>query len=228
MKKYLKRIILAFVFTILFLCACNNNIQKNEKYVGKWIAVAGQISDMALSGDELENNYIELKKNGNVNIFFQGEKYKGKWQNNEKSLIIKVKKEEFICKTEKDYFVFEKALNTDYDITYAKEGTDAASPEKYIPQNAKEMLGKWHSVSMCDILGKKSSEEKSLSLDFSPYYTVDIFLDGEKYKTQKWYLSENYGGLKNSDYDITWEKTTEGIDVCVLINGEYYIFKCVK
>ena len=226
----MKRIIvfLILLLNLLLFCSCDKNIRRDEKYIGKWIAVAGEISEMPLSGDEIEDFYIELKKGGKATVFFQERKYNGKWCNDETTLTLKIKKAEFNCKTGQNFFVFENVFNTDFSITYAKEGTTAASPEQYIPKNAKKMIGKWYSVSMSDILGEKPSEEKSLVMDFSPYYTVDIFLNGEKYKTQRWYLSENFGGLKDSDYDISWEKGADSIDVCVLIDGEYYIFKCVK
>lgn len=227
----MKRIICIFAIFIVFLCtSCRGNTNCNENISGEWVAVCGEYENMPLSGDEIKNYTIELKKSGKVTVCCNDEKYKGKWGNDDERLTIKLKNKQLNAKIENNILIFEDFLKKDFKLTFVLKGTKECNPELYMSDEAKKMLGSWKTTKMYDVMGNEIPAEKkqNLKLTFYSDYTVDICFENQNYKKQNWYVSKKYGGLKNSDYDISWEFCDDELDVIVLVNGEYIIFKCEK
>ena len=107
------------------------------------------------------------------------------------------------------------------DITFAKEGTDAAKPENFLPEEEKALLGDWVGASVTDVMGDDASSKVSpsaITATLNPDHSSIISFDGTEIATPQWsYISETvlfegdvadgaslYGEYKDDQFIITY------------------------
>lgn len=224
----MKKTIAILLFLLCLLSSCSLKENNNDNFLGKWIAVCGELEKMPLSGDEIENYFFTLKRNGRVTLNCGENKYRGKWKCENENFTLIFNKKIYNGTYKNNTINIKNLFGENSNLTFARFQTKECDPMLYMSNEAKNMLGNWKSTAVYDVLGNETKENYNIELDFSSDYTVEITLNGKKYRKQKWYVSQNFGGLKNGDYDISWECFENKIDVIALINGEYYVFKCEK
>ena len=214
---------------VLSLAACGGG-RADDVYVGKWISVSGTAMGITLTGESVEGFGLELKAGGKGSMTIEGEETNVKWTNDDVNLTVKVQGEELIGKIGTDTLTFENLLNTGMDLTFAKEGTDAAKLENVLPENEKALLGTWTSYAVTDVLGDDASGEvaaDALTMTFNADHTCDIEFQGESITGQTWSMLDAWGFLEDSEYDFSWD--VEGEELKVTYNGEeYWVFSCTK
>ncbi|WP_297916413.1 hypothetical protein, partial [uncultured Campylobacter sp.] len=106
------------------------------------------------------------------------------------------------------------------DLTFAKEGTDAAKPENYLPKEEKALIGDWVSVSVTDVLGNDASEEvdpTALSATFDGEHSATISFMGEDIGSFEWsVLSESI--IFTGDFDGDLVMSGDYKDGVLLLN----------
>lgn len=227
----MKKIIVFFLaLSCVFLASCGKNTNRSEKYAGEWIAVCGEYEKMPLGGNEIENIKLKLHENGRGSVFYNDKKYTGRWKNSENSLNFNLKNKSLTAEIQGNTLTFKSFFEKDFKLVFALTGTKECNPELYMTNEAKDMLGSWETKKIFDIMGNEIPSEKkqNITLTFHSDYTVDVFSDNKSFKKQNWYVSGNFGGLKNGDYDISWELNGEKLDAVILVNGEYLVFHCEK
>ena len=228
----MKKIVSLFltITMVLSLVACGGGGRADDAYVGKWISVAGTAMGFTLTGEDIEGFDLDLEAGGKGTMSVDGEAAKIKWTNDDTTLTLSVSGEEFVGNIGKDTLVFVNLMNLGMDLTFAKEGTDAAKPENFLPENEKKLLGSWTSYKVTDVLGDDVSGEvaaDALKMTFNSDHTVDIEFGGEAISAQKWSMLDDWGSLDDSDYDFSWSVVGEEIEVTY--NGDdYWIFTCAK
>ena len=227
MKKLLS-IILAGIM-LLSLVACGGG-RADEAYVGNWISVSGTAMGFTMTGEDIEGFGLVLESGGKGTMRIEGDEAGIKWTNDDTNLTVTVQGEELVGTIGTDTLTFVNLLNTGMDLTFAKEGTDAAKPENFLPENEKKIIGSWSSYKVTDVLGDDVSGEiaaDALKLTFKGDKTVDIEFNGESIVGEKWSMLDTWGSLDESDYDFSWDNAGEELEVTY--NGdEYWIFTCKK
>ena len=213
MKKIIS--ILIVMMLSLSIIACGGSGRADDALSGKYIAVTGTSSGTTLSGSEMEGFTLELKSKGKATITIDNETINGKWVNDDDTVTITVEKTDIVGELGEDTIIFKDFLKEEVgvslDITFAKEGTDAAKPENFLPEEEKALLGDWVGASVTDVMGDDASSEVSPS-------AIIISFDGTEIATPQWsYISETvlfegdvadgaslYGEYKDDQFIITY------------------------
>lgn len=231
MKKLFRLSMFAgLMLSICMLTACGGG-NADSAYVGKWVSVAGEAMGVTLTGDDISGFAFDLQDGGKAVFTVEGESENVKWKTEGNVITITENGIEMTGTLENDTMVFENKLDMGVDLTFAKEGTDAAKPENYLPEAEKNMIGTWQSENVTDVLGDPVDTYASdaLKLEFSGDHTMNITLDGETVSGKKWsLLGDDWGNVDDESVNMNWDINEEGIDVNYTIDGEYYVFHCVK
>lgn len=229
MKKIISIIIA--VCLMFALTACGGGGNADDKYVGNWISVAGETMGYVLTGEDISGFALNLESGGKGTIDIEGESEKLKWSNDDTTLTVTVEGEEMVATVGEDTLVFDDMLGLGMKVTFAKEGTEAANPENYIPETDKAMLGTWKSYKVTDVLGDDASAEidpDALTMTFKGDYTVDIEYNGETITGEVWSMLDTWGSLDDSEYDFSWDIVEDEIHVTYSNDEDYFIFICSK
>ncbi len=229
-KKILSLLMTFILVFSLAACGGGSSVRADEKLVGKYIAVVGEALGISMSGDELGEFSVDLQSSGKGTMTIDGSTENIKWKNDDSTLTLTVEKTDITGTLGTDTFKFEDMLGMGVNITFAKEGTDAADPENYLPEEDKFMLGNWQSTGVTDIIGDPvDMDPYSLFMTFAGDKTVDVKFQGKDLGTFKWSLLGDWGSLDDDGApDITWDVKDDGIEVSYVIDDEYYIFDCPK
>lgn len=224
--------LMSFVLVISMLTACGGSTGRaDEQYVGKWVSVAGEAFGVTLSGEDIAGFGFDLKSNGKATMTVEGESQGVKWANDDTNITIKAGSTEMIGTIGEDTIIFDDMLGTGMKLTFAKEGSEAAKSENYLPEADKKMLGTWQSKTVTDVLGDPVDgvPEDALKMVFSPDYTVQVTLMGEEFGPLAWSLfGDDWGSIDEDDIDLNWDITDEGIQVNYSTDEDYYVFHCTK
>lgn len=223
MKKIIS--ILIVMMLSLSIIACGGSGRADDALSGKYIAVTGTSFGTTLSGSEMEGFTLELKSKGKATITIDDETINGKWVNDDDTVTITVEKTDIVGELGEDTIIFKDFLKEEVgvslDITFAKEGTDAAKPENFLPEEEKALLGDWVGASVTDVMGDDASSEVSpsaITSTLNPDHSSIISFDGTEIATPQWsYISETvlfegdvadgaslYGEYKDDQFIITY------------------------
>ena len=197
---------------------------------GKYIPVVGEMMGVALTGDELAGFGIELQGGGKAVMTVDGESHNVKWTKDDATVTLTVDGEEITGERGEDYFVVRDMLGLGMDLTFAKEGTPAADPVRYLPETEKFMLQDWQSVLVTDILGDPTDEmlPDALQMSFRSDHTMDAVVEGKEFKDLAWSNLSDYGSVDSEDIKLTWKVLDDGLEADYVKDGEYYTFFCPK
>ena len=163
----MKRVVSLVLALLLMvsLSACGSSGRADEALVGKYLAVTGTSMGMTLSGADMAGFTLELKSGGKVTMTIDDTSADGKWVNDDKTITLTIDNTDMVGKLDKDTITFESILKelvgTSMDLKFAKEGTDAAKPENFLPEEERALLGDWVGTSVADALDKDVSGEIS-------------------------------------------------------------------
>ena len=233
MKKFLS------VFITMILClsitACSGSSGKvDEALVGKYVCVTGTMLGVTMSGDEVSDFSLDLQSDGKATMEISGESHNLKWSSDDSTLTLKIDGEKITGELGEDTVTFKdflkEQLGTSMDLTFAKEGTDAAKPENYLPEEEKALIGDWVSVSVTDVLGNDASEEvdpTALAATFDGEHSATISFMGEDIGSFEWsVLSESI--IFTGDFDGDLVMSGDYKDGVLLLNysagDDYFIF----
>ena len=209
----------------------------DEDLSGKYICITGTALGITLSDDDVSRFSMELKDDGKVTMEIEGSFAEGTWVRNNSTITLHIEGSYVVGEIGKDTISFndflKEQVNASVDLTFAKEGTDAAKPENYLPKEEKALIGDWVSVSVTDVLGNDASEEvdpTALAATFDGDHSATISFMGKEIGSSKWSLFAesvlfddefNDGVSLNGDY-------TDGVFTLTYNNTStdaYYIFK---
>ncbi len=226
---------LIILMSFLLLCSggCGGSkVRADAELEGKYIPVTGSAYGVTLVGDEIGGFDIELQSGGKATMTIDGDSSKVKWENDDTSITITVEGEKLIGTRGQDSFTIEDLLGMGLDVVFAKEGTEAAIPDQYLPETDRFLLGKWQSTVVTDVLDYPvdTMADDALRMEFSGDYTVTVELEGVSYGPYKWSNLGDWGSLDDADdLDLSWDITGEGIKVNYSTDdGDYYVFTCSK
>lgn len=111
--------VIAFAFT-----GCG---EKPTGYEGKYVSVAGEMMGIELTGDDISGWAIELDNGGKGKMEIEGETGNIKWSVEGETITVNVEGEEMKGTIDGDKLVFDDILGSGMKLTFAKEGTEAAS-----------------------------------------------------------------------------------------------------
>lgn len=134
MKKKLRvltALLLVAALTLL-MSACGSKAQESP-YAGKYVPVAGEMLGVVLVGEELEagDMALTLESNGKGKASMDGATDSFKWSESDGKITIEISGETLVAEAGEDTLVFDNFMDMGIKMTFAKEGTDAANPEKY-------------------------------------------------------------------------------------------------
>lgn len=199
-------IILALVM-VISISACGSSGRADEALVGKYIAVTGTSMGMTLSGEDMAGFTLDLKSGGKVTMDVEGSSTNGKWVNDDTTITLTIENTEMVGKLGEDTIIFEGILKElvgiSMDLKFAKEGTDAAKPENFLPDEEKALLGDWVGTSVTDALDEDVSGEISpdaMRATLNADHTCTITYQGEEIAKPKW---SYYSGMVNFEGDVS-------------------------
>lgn len=232
----MKKMISAFITGMLCLAmtACGGSSGRaDEALTGKYIAVTGTAMGITLSGDDVAGFTIELKSGGKATLEVDGDSANGKWVNDDSTITLTVEKVDMVGTLGEDTITFENFLQemigTSMELKFAKEGTDAAKPENFLPEEEKALLGDWAGISVTDIMDEDASAEISpdaLQATLNADHTASVSLNGEEIATPKWSF---YSDTVSFDGDVAggaslYGEVKDGVFVITYSGDEYYHF----
>ena len=194
------------LFLMVSLSACGGSGRADEALVGKYLAVTGTSMGMTLSGADMAGFTLELKSGGKVTMTIDDTSADGKWVNDDKTITLTIEKTDMVGKLDKDTITFESILKemigTSMDVKFAKEGTDAAKPENFLPEEERALLGDWVGASVADALDKDASGEispDSMKATLSADHTCIITYKGEEIAKPQW---SYFSGMVSLEGDV--------------------------
>ena len=194
------------LFLMVSLSACGGSGRADEALVGKYLAVTGTSMGMTLSGADMAGFTLELKSGGKVTMTIDDTSADGKWVNDDKTITLTIEKTDMVGKLDKDTITFESILKemigTSMDVKFAKEGTDAAKPENFLPEEERALLGDWVGASVVDALDKDASGEispDSMKATLSADHTCIITYKGEEIAKPQW---SYFSGMVSLEGDV--------------------------
>lgn len=188
------------LFITIILClsmvACSGSSGKvDEALLGKYICVTGTMLGMTMSGDDMSDFELELQDKGKATMKISGESHNVKWSSDDSTITLKIDGVDAVGELGENTITFkdflEEQLGTSMDLTFAKDGTEAAEPENYLPKEEKSLIGDWVSVSVADVLGDDVSEEvdpTALAATFDGDHSATISFMGKEIGSSKWSL----------------------------------------
>lgn len=192
MKKVFS-IVMALLLMVTLVACGKSGDRADDALTGKYVAVTGTAMGVTLSGEDMADFKLELQSGGKAKLDIKGTTAEGKWKNDDTSLTLTIENTDMVGKLDKDTITFEGILKelvgTSFDVKLAKEGTDAAKPENFLPEEEKALLGDWVGVSVVDVLDKDASAEispDSLKATLKADHTATITYKGEVIATPKW------------------------------------------
>lgn len=233
----MKKMISVFIAMVLCLslAACSGSSTKvDEELIGKYVCVAGTMMGVTVSGDDVTDFELDLQDKGKGSMIIYGKSYKIKWSNDDDTVTLKIDGVDAVGKRGEDSITFEEfladKLGVSMDLVFAKEGSDAAKPENYLPEEEKALLGDWSSVSVKDIMGDDASgdvDPNSLTATFNDDHTATISFMGEDIGSFEWsVLSESI--IFTGDFDGDLVMSGDYKDGVLLLNysagDDYFIF----
>lgn len=237
MKKFM--MLLMAVMLTFSLTACGGGggggggeEASDDPCVGTWISVAGSMMGMTLTGDDISGFEFVLESNGDATLNVDGDSGKGDWSSDGSNVTITVEGTDMVgvLGEDGDTIVFENMMDMGMELTFAREGSAAADPSLYIPEEEKAMIGLWTSNAVTDILGDPVSNmaADALVMDFKADKTVQVTFNGQDLGVFEWSNFGTWGSLDSGNEDISWDILDTGLEVTYVIDGEYYIFTCSK
>ena len=222
--------VMLFAATLLSACGGGSSVRADAELEGHYIAVVGEMMGMALTGDDLSGFAFDLESGGKGTITVDGESHGIKWQNDDSTVTITVDKTDIVGTRKTDAFTMENMLDMGMDLTFAKEGTEAAKPDAYIPEKDKFMLGDWQSDGVADVLGNPVEDmaDDALQLTFTGDYQVKVTLNGEDKGTYKWSNLSSWGNVDDDSFKLSWDIQEDGLEVTYNNAEGYYVFHCPK
>lgn len=231
MKKILHYICaISLVGSVFMLSACGSGGRADEEFEGKYISVSGEALGITLTGEDISGFSLDLKSGGKGSMTVYGESESIEWTNDDENLTIDISGTEMVGEIGKDTLTFKNVLDMGMDLTYAKEGSEAAKPENVLPEEDKNMLGTWTSKSVTDVLGDpvEGMSGNELEITFTADHTAMVTYKGENLGTHKWSLLGDWGSLDTENLDISWDINDQGIEVNYSTADDYLIFSCTK
>ena len=214
---------------VFSLSACGG-ARADEALVGHYIPVVGEMWGVSLTGDDLDGFAFDLQSGGKGTVTVDGDASSIRWQNDDAKITVTVGKETVEGTLGTDTFKVEDMLGMGIDLTFAKEGTDAAKPDRYLPEEYQFMIGSWQSTDVTDVLGDPVDEDPyALFMTFSADRTVEVMFEGKSLGLYPWSMVGDWGSLDGDDVpDISWNILDDGLEVNYMIDDEYYVFSCPK
>lgn len=235
MKLFKKFIGLTLIVTLVAVFAGCGGGNADAKYEGKYTAVCGEVMGMTMTDADMDDFDLDLKSGGKADVVISGESYSVSWTNDDKNITLKVDGVDLVGEIGEDTIKFTDMLGMGMDVTFAKEGTDAANPENYLPEEEKALIGKWVSKDVTDVLGDpvEGVAKDALMVEFKADHTATLKYGDVDHGTATWGLYsgfgsfENFSGLADGD-SITFEPTDGDIKVTYCVGDVYYNFLCEK
>ncbi len=233
MKRYRK--LFAIVLTgicVFYLTACGGSGGRaDSEYTGKYIAVTGEALGVTVTGDDVSGFSLELKENGKGTITVDGDSGSCKWTNDDTTLTLTADGEEMVASLGENTLTFDDLLNMGLKLTFAKEGTDAANPENYLPEQDKNMIGVWKSHKVTGVLGDDASEEvdpEAITIEFFSDHTAKATMSDTDLGEGKWSFVGD-SGYFDGDYLLSnWSRTGDEIELVYSDDDNYWVFTCTK
>ncbi|MCR4740360.1 MAG: hypothetical protein K5886_08920 [Lachnospiraceae bacterium] len=206
----------------------------SDPLVGVYIPVTGELGGMAIVGSDLEGFGLELTEGGKGTLTADGSTAKLKWSADGSTVTIKAEGETMTAQAGNDTLVFDDMLGTGMKFTFAKEGSAAADPALYLPEEEKYLIGEWQSVEVTDVLGDPIDPSEmapdAFSITFRGDHTADVTIEGKEYKDLPWSNLGDFGSIDSDDIELSWEpaEDADGINADYVRDGTYFTFFCPK
>lgn len=229
MKRNVIVSMIAMLFMSFALTACASG---DDAIEGRYTPVIGEMIGVAMPGDTLDF-IIDLTSDGKGTMTISGEPSELTWKLEDTKMKFVVDGKEMVAEHGTNSLVFDDMFGMGMKVSFAKEGSDAHSPEFYLPESDQYLVGTWKSVDVTDIFGEtvdpNEMKPDALQMVLRGDYTGDVTIVGKEYKDLKWKNEIDIGEVLSQDVSITWGNVVGGLIVeYVTDNNEHYIFYCPK
>ena len=162
--------------------------ERQVRTEGKWIAVSAQMIGMSVSVDETFGGAFEFEvKNGGKVSFSVGEVTgNGKWSAKDDKFSLTIEGEEMVGTIGENNISFDDMLGMGVKVIFAKEGTDAMDPARYLTKEEKVVIGESAAESVEELLneprtyGRRRDLSDALRLNFKDDRNVAVVYKGER------------------------------------------------
>ena len=224
MKKFFA-LIMSMMLSIAMVACGGSGAKVDESLLGKYIAVSGTALGMTLTGEDVIGFTFELKDKGVLALKIDDKEFKGKWKSDDSTVTLVVDGTDIVGEKGEDTIIFknflEDLVGAAMDITFAKEGTDAANPDNYLPEEEKALIGEWVGVHVENALDEDASGEVdpgTLTAVLNSDHTSSVSYGGSEIATPTWSIfagtvmfegdveggASLYGEYKDGVFKITY------------------------
>lgn len=234
MKKLIAVLLTSIMMLSVTACGGGGGSAKEDENAGKYITVYAVEESLGITAtEEMASLAFTLESGGKGTCEMEGETAKIKWSVEDGVFTTTVEGEEVTGTLENDTLTFDDLFGTGLKVILAKEGTEAANPELYLPEDVKAMLGTWTSTSVVDVLGDDASDEiapDALSLTINGDNSIDITLAGEQIlEGGEWSIWGEEGMVMDDiDESVFWTLSGDTMTVEIAHDDYFYEFTCTK
>ncbi len=237
MKKYSFIKKFSFFSFLFLLCVGLVGCGKTPtKFDGKWNAIYCQSMSVDIPVEKAFAGGMSFEIDGSEKVVMKVGEKSGNvtWEEKDGKFILDIDGEKATGIPGKDFIKFEKILGQPLTVIFAKEGSQADNYVNYMPEEEKNLLGKWVSESVTDIIGNptnkisnpKGALELEISVDKTGKKIANIKYNGKEYKNIDWIY-----GIKMVNIDIDKDKLSimaspdkDKLKISLNDNGEYFNF----
>ncbi len=225
-----KKRVTALVLSFLCMAAVFSACSAGSGPEGKYISVAATVFDRLHTGSEAEGFTLELSRGGKGTFDIEGEAYDIEWSVKDGEITISNEQGTMTGEMENDVIRLNDIGGSGMSIIFAREGSDAADPVNYLPDEEKLFVGTWKSDAVYDALGSDASDKISpdaRTLEIRSDKPASVTFRGEETVECTWGVFSDLGIMEG--VNVTFAPKEDGaLAVNYFENRQNFTFNCVK
>lgn len=233
-------VLVCLVLALFSFIGCKNAVPDEMKaYSGKYVAMMAKSADYQMSVKEVVNEEVafEASEHGTIQFSFDDKTEAGTWEIEDGKMHIQL--EDKICSgiLGENVIALEDLYGSDLVITFAKEGTEAANPVLYYPEEEQAVIGTWASYraemllddgTWTDIEDMEDVEE-AFCITFAEDHTASFTYMGETVEAVKWGYAMGDCYMDGGNYHLcAYPVENEELTIDIYNGSMWYTFRCVR
>ncbi len=201
---------------------------------GTWTAVLAEMGGIQLTGDSLQQSMgeftIVLRADGTGEATADDETGSVSWERSDDSIQLTVDGERIDGQLGDNCFTVSDLLQSGMKVVFAKEGTDAADPVRYMDELSQALIGDWAAETVQTSDGtQQDGGADALRLTIYSDHTARLVYMGEDKGSFGWLVANGTAVLDTDDPNVRMKILEDGrLEATYASGQDVYTIRCVK
>lgn len=201
---------------------------------GTWVPVLAEMSGTQLTGDRLQQAtgefIIVLRADGTGEATVNGESGAVSWERTTDSIQLTVDGERIDGQLGDNCFTVSDLLQSGVKVIFAKQGTAAADPVRYMDELSQALIGDWVSETVQASDGtQQDSGQDALRLTVHSDHTAELTYMGEDKGSFDWLAANGTAVLDTDDPNVRMKILEDGrLEVTYTAGEDAYTIRCIR